>query len=65
MKAKSARPPNPAARALQDAKFRQRIVKSKKHAVYSRKTKHKKGEDQQDDLSLYSDKTDQENNPSD
>lgn len=46
------RPPNPAARALRNEEFRQRIVKAKK-AAYSRKEKRKKREGQQDDLPFF------------
>lgn len=45
--------PNPAAKALREAEFRQRVVKSKKHATYTRKEKHKKREDQNDDLPFF------------
>lgn len=44
---------NPAARALREAEFRQRIVKAKKNSAYSRKDKHKKREGQSDDPSLF------------
>ncbi len=49
MKAKRVKPPpNLAAQALGNEKFRQRVVKDKKG--YSRKEKHKKGEGQNDGL---------------
>ncbi len=44
---------NPAARALREAEFRQRIVKAKKNSAYSRKEKHKKREGQSDEPSLF------------
>lgn len=54
MKSKPSKlPSNPAAKALGEAEFRQRVVKSKKHATYTRKEKHKKREDQQDDLPFF------------
>lgn len=55
---KPMRPPNPAARALKENEFRQRIVKSKKNAAYTRKEKHKKREDPKPDFpfSIYSHK---------
>lgn len=46
------RPPNMAARALGEQKFKQRVVKAKES--YSRKDKHKKREDHDDGLSSFS-----------
>ena len=50
---KPMRPPNPAARALKENEFRQRIVKPKKNAVYTRKEKHKKREDPKPDFPFF------------
>lgn len=44
---------NPAARALREAEFRQRIVKAKKNSAYTRKEKHKKREGQSEEPSLF------------
>lgn len=46
-----AAPPNVAAKALREGKFRQRVVKAKDS--YSRKEKHKKRDVHHDDASLF------------
>ena len=52
-KHRPARPPNPAAEALANAEFRQRVVKAKKNNRYSRKEKHKKREGTSDGLPVF------------